>query len=89
MPILFMKQLGLSETGGLVLLGVRTVQSTHSSSDEVIVTRRRADEGEVRLTCMPFVAPVKIPFAPRSSGAGFGGDGGGGGGCSAMPPSKQ
>ena len=86
-PALFIKQLGLSE-GGLVFPG-GFVQSSQSSSDEVIVSQRRADEGEVRLTCMPFVAPVKTPFVPRSSGAGFGGDGDGCGGCSGMPRSKQ
>ena len=36
---------------------------------EVSVSRRRADEGEVRLTGMSFVAPLKRPFAPRDTAA--------------------
>ena len=52
------------------------------------MSRRRADEGEVWLTCMPLVvAPRKLPFAPRNSamfgmaeGGGAGGAGGEGGG---------
>ena len=88
MPFLFIEQLGLSE-GGLVFQGA-FVQSMHSPSGEVTVSslsRRRADEGEVRLACM---APLEIPFAPRDTavvifgvteGGGAGGaDGEGGGG---------
>ena len=85
MRLLFIKQLGLSEEG-LVFRG-GFVQSTHSPSDEVpVLSRRRADKGEVRLACM---APLEIPFAPRNSaavmiwmagGGGAGGAGGEGGG---------
>ena len=85
MSFLFIKQLGLSE-GGLVFRGA-FVQSTHSPSDEVpVLSRRRADKGEVRLACM---APLEIPFAPRDTavvifgvagGGGAGGAGGEGGG---------
>ena len=80
MSFLFIKQLGLSE-GGLVFRGA-FVQSTHSPSDEVPVSRRRADEGEFRSACM---APLETPFAPRDSAAvmigmaGGGGKGGAGG----------
>ena len=77
MPFLFIEQLGLSE-GGLVFQGA-FVQSMHSPSDEVTVSslsRRRADEGEVRLTGM---APLEIPFAPRDAAAVMIGMAGGGG----------
>eukprot|EP00964_Phaeocystis_antarctica_P011001 scaffold6041_cov54-Phaeocystis_antarctica.AAC.1 len=52
------------------------VQSSHSPSDEVPVSRRCADEGEVRSACM---APLKTPFAPRDAAAVMIGMAGGGG----------
>ena len=77
MPFLFIKQLGLSETGGLLLLSTRSLHFSHGGEGageggeggEVSVSRRRADEGEVRLTGMSFVAPLKRPFAPRDTAA--------------------
>eukprot|EP00964_Phaeocystis_antarctica_P058600 scaffold34769_cov50-Phaeocystis_antarctica.AAC.1 len=78
-----MKQLGLS------VLGLRG-HCTHAS-EEGSLSPRRADEGEVRLTCMPFVAPLKIPSAPWETAAIMFGmaEGGGAGGADGEGGGRQ
>ena len=85
MPSFFIEQLRLSETGAVFLHVGSEGGGEAGEGGEVSLSRRCADEGEVRLTGMPFVAPLKILLAPRDSAAvmigmaGGGGKGGAGG----------